>query len=518
MFVDPATGTTYLHYTRLSADPNFDGIFLLRLVPRNNLLENGDLWKCTTESFQVFPEGPTNLVVYRFPNGSSDMNCYLATNCGAEGCTPGQSVYQDVAVSGLGGVQVDYGGKFAVEAASGSLQLVLFELDASSAVVAQHAIAVTARWAYVEVSGEATLDASTTTLRYQIYLQSPETFRAVGGLARKAMLLDRRAVAIEGPIAEVSGGASRRAPIAIPRAVAVPDSIPSASPARRAWSGWPEALPSHVSAPSRMSPRSRVTDSQWTAPMARGSARRAVVGPFASDLARRRPRIRRGCDTLGGCFVRPFAVSLRPRSSSCSPPRSPRQDAETSSRQAMVARELAVRATWGHRRRARARVVAVAAAPTLSPRPQGAGPGDASSPKTFADHPPLRGRTNPVRRLLRLSAWAQYGFDLDGIDTTTDFSNALQAGRWRLAVRRVPRRRRGSRQCVRKADPAIAEVSGNGDRSGAERQCAHHQRHAHLALRSVYARIRCELRSHCRILSERRIRNSGGVGNEGPSR
>lgn len=178
LFKDPASGTTYLHYTRLSTDPAHDGIFLLRLVPRDNLLDNGDLWKCSPESWKAFPGGPTNLVVYRLPNNASDANCYLATNCGAASCAPGQSVYQDVPVSGLGGTKVAYGGKFAVEATSGSIEIALFELGADSAIVAQHSFPVTPTSAYATASGEATLDAKTATLRFQIYLKSPETFRA----------------------------------------------------------------------------------------------------------------------------------------------------------------------------------------------------------------------------------------------------------------------------------------------------------------------------------------------------
>jgi hypothetical protein len=173
------SGTVWMHYTRESIDPNFDGIYLHQLVHDDNLLDNGDLWKCNGEGWQQFPLGPTNLAVYRYPNSSSDGNCYLATNCGQAACQPGQSIFQDVPVSGVGGKALSFGGMFSTESGGGKMDMVVFELDAQSAIVATHTVHVTANaGGYAPSSGSATLDARTARLRYQLYLGDPATFRA----------------------------------------------------------------------------------------------------------------------------------------------------------------------------------------------------------------------------------------------------------------------------------------------------------------------------------------------------
>jgi hypothetical protein len=177
LFREP-DGTIHLHATRESVDPAFDGIFLWTLVPDANLLDDGDLWKCLTPPWTKFALGPTNLVVYRYPNGSSDGNCYLATNCGQATCQQGQSVYQDVTVSNLGGKTLAFGGKFATDSATGMLDVVVHELDAQSTTLATHKVSIVPTPTYAPASGRATLDARTTTLRYQLVLGSAETFRA----------------------------------------------------------------------------------------------------------------------------------------------------------------------------------------------------------------------------------------------------------------------------------------------------------------------------------------------------
>lgn len=176
LFRDPS-GTVWLHTTRESVDPRYAGIYLYRLVADDSLLDNGDLWKCDGEGWQKFPLGPTNLAVYRDPNGSSDGNCYLATNCGQSTCQAGQSIYQDVKVSGVGGKALSFGGMFATDSGTGSFDLAVLELDAQSNIVATHIVHVTAGTTYAPAAGSGTLDAKTATLRYQIYLDDPLTFR-----------------------------------------------------------------------------------------------------------------------------------------------------------------------------------------------------------------------------------------------------------------------------------------------------------------------------------------------------
>jgi hypothetical protein len=176
---DPATGETLLHYTRESMDASYAGIYLYRLVRSPNLLVNGDLWMCTGQAWQIFPLGNTNLAVYRLPRQSVDDNCYLATNCGAPSCTPGQSVYQDVDLGGPAPARVAFGGRFASEGGPATVNVVLFQLAADSSIVTQETQVVTlADDTYVSARREVTIAAGAARLRFQIYLQDPPTIRA----------------------------------------------------------------------------------------------------------------------------------------------------------------------------------------------------------------------------------------------------------------------------------------------------------------------------------------------------
>ena len=167
-----------LHYTRESTDHDYSGIYFYRLVPDHNLLRDGELQSCSSSAWTAFPIGPTNLVVYRHPNNSPDGTCYLATNCGAQTCQPGQSLYQDVVVDALADRPMRFGGSFRTDAGAGHLNLVIHELDEQMAVVATHEIAVDATGAWQHVEGQFVMDPRTVTARYQLYLTTPNTFRA----------------------------------------------------------------------------------------------------------------------------------------------------------------------------------------------------------------------------------------------------------------------------------------------------------------------------------------------------
>jgi hypothetical protein len=180
-------GTTYLMHSRDSTDINYHGIYLYKLEQTGNLLRNGDLWMANipgtlaTPYWQAFPIGPTNLVTYRFPNGSSDGNQYLATNCGTNPapCQPGQSVYQDIDVSSHRGAPFTFGGKFATDAGTGQLTLMIHQLDANYNIVAQSYVPLTAGPLYASFSGSGTIHNNAKYARYQIYLHtSTVTFRA----------------------------------------------------------------------------------------------------------------------------------------------------------------------------------------------------------------------------------------------------------------------------------------------------------------------------------------------------
>jgi hypothetical protein len=178
MFRDPETQEIYLHTTRESADPAFAGIYLYRLTPSTNVLPNGDLWTCHNGPWTVFPIGPTNLVTYRHPNDSSDGNCYLATNCGAASCAAGQSVYQDIPVGLLAGKKVRFGGSFATDAGTGALDIALLSLDAGGKILSSATLHTAPSPGYKASEEMLTVDPGAVTLRYQLYLNSTETFRA----------------------------------------------------------------------------------------------------------------------------------------------------------------------------------------------------------------------------------------------------------------------------------------------------------------------------------------------------
>jgi len=171
-------GVTWMHVTRESLDPAQSGIYFYRLEPTANRLRNGDLWMCTTDGWSALPVGPTNLVAYRFPGGSTDANCYLATNCGQPTCAAGQSVYQDADVSDLNGTTVAFGGKFMAEGGSGSIDLVVHELDAASNILATHTETIGLGDAYAPVEGQFTTAPGAVTARFQIYLVTALTVRA----------------------------------------------------------------------------------------------------------------------------------------------------------------------------------------------------------------------------------------------------------------------------------------------------------------------------------------------------
>jgi len=173
LFKDPVTGAIYLHYTRESVDPNYLGIYIYKLELTNNLLQNADFWKCTAENWQKMPIGSTNLAVYRYPNQSSDGNCYLVTNCGAPACQPGQSVYQDVSISDISSRKIAYGGKFATEGGTGNVTLTIHELDRNHALITSHTTPLTITSEYQFVQKEVVLTSRAEILRFEVYLESP---------------------------------------------------------------------------------------------------------------------------------------------------------------------------------------------------------------------------------------------------------------------------------------------------------------------------------------------------------
>lgn len=179
IFKDPGTNKIYLHTTRDSLNSDYNGIFLYELIPSNNLLQNGDLWKCNSDDWQRISGGnTTNMITYRYPNESSDGNCFLSFNCGANVCNPGQSIYQDADVSNIPYRNIAYGGKFATEAGTGDLLLDLFEFDQAGNIVNENKTNLTVSTNYQSSYNQIALKDATKKVRFQVYLSSNNNFKA----------------------------------------------------------------------------------------------------------------------------------------------------------------------------------------------------------------------------------------------------------------------------------------------------------------------------------------------------
>jgi hypothetical protein len=177
IFRDPNTREVFMHYTREDQDPAFAGVRLMRLVFDRNILPNGDLWTCTQGGWGRMGS-TTNLVVYRLPQNSSDDNCYLATNCGAASCAPGQSVYEDVALAPGTSGAFRFGGRFMSEGGPSELNMVVFQLDGAGAPLASTEVRVPLGDTYAASEGTFTLMPGARTLRFQLYLLGAPTLRA----------------------------------------------------------------------------------------------------------------------------------------------------------------------------------------------------------------------------------------------------------------------------------------------------------------------------------------------------
>ena len=182
LFSDPSGKAIYLKYTRVSGDPAVRKAYLYTLTQSNSVLKNGDLWMGDTSYWQPFPIGPTNLVVSRDPANASDHNQYLAVNCGTnpQPCQPGQSFYQDVPVSNVGGKWLSFGGKFETAAGTSGMTLQVHQLDATGARLDTGSLAVSATTTYsFWQSPWIPLLPNTAYLRYQGYMNSSlVTYRA----------------------------------------------------------------------------------------------------------------------------------------------------------------------------------------------------------------------------------------------------------------------------------------------------------------------------------------------------
>ena len=142
----------------------------------SNRVINGDFGNTSLGSFNRLgmSQGgaPTNWSALKDPTGST----YLATNC-AGTCTPGQSIYQDIPLGNLTG-KFRFGGRFQTDSGTGAAELVVFQRDAQAKVIERDSIPlVITPTAARAVSVDFTVQQSVTELRYQFYLNAPNTFR-----------------------------------------------------------------------------------------------------------------------------------------------------------------------------------------------------------------------------------------------------------------------------------------------------------------------------------------------------
>jgi hypothetical protein len=175
IYKDTATGYFYLKYHRDSTDWNYRGSYFYRLVKTSNILLNADLWRSDNAYWGRIPASPTNIAVYRYPNLSPDGTPVLAANCGTSSCSVGQSIYQDVDVTAYRGRTYTFGGQFSTAGGSGTLSLVVFQLDANFNILQSNSIAVNAVGGSYTTSssGSFVISSSAKYLRYQFYMQSP---------------------------------------------------------------------------------------------------------------------------------------------------------------------------------------------------------------------------------------------------------------------------------------------------------------------------------------------------------
>lgn len=177
-FKDKKTGGTYIYYSRTTVEQPNTGIYIYKITPRVNILENGDLWRC--DSFQWGringASQTTNLAVYRHPFNASDFNCHLATNCGGATCQEGQNVYIDV---DLTSEQQKPSTKYRIESkirvSSGvgkKMNIGIFQMDANNTVIGEptNASVTDISNLYKNVTQDITLNNGVKKIRIGFYL------------------------------------------------------------------------------------------------------------------------------------------------------------------------------------------------------------------------------------------------------------------------------------------------------------------------------------------------------------
>ncbi|MCK5798613.1 MAG: hypothetical protein KAI47_15580, partial [Deltaproteobacteria bacterium] len=168
-FQDDVTRQWYFYAARETVKTKPVLIYLYKLNRLDDQLDNGNLWKCTTEAWSRL--GTPSFAVYRDPVRSADYNCFMEFNCGSDGCV-GDSIYQDVPAAGLQGKRMQFGADFSHASGAGRADLVVHELGSAGQIVQSTGIQANLSKNYQSFSDSFVMRPETKTLRFEIYLSS----------------------------------------------------------------------------------------------------------------------------------------------------------------------------------------------------------------------------------------------------------------------------------------------------------------------------------------------------------
>jgi hypothetical protein len=174
LFRDPGDDTWYLAHGRMSLDPAHKALYLYRLADDTSVLINDDFRAGDADGWSKHTGSTASLSVPPTPNGSPDGTSYLAFNCGAPACAGEASIYQDVRVDdSWRDEDFSFGGSFRSEKGTGSIDLVVHQLDAAGKVIRATKVPVVATGTYDTVQGAGAIADGARTLRFEMYVNTP---------------------------------------------------------------------------------------------------------------------------------------------------------------------------------------------------------------------------------------------------------------------------------------------------------------------------------------------------------
>jgi hypothetical protein len=165
LFKDPNDGFTYFTYGQRSNDKNYSALYFYRLERTNNLLRNADAWKANTDNWGK--SSGVNLSALRLPNNTTTGTPYFGLSCNGT-CQAGQVISQSMSVSSYAGSGFTYGGSFATDSGSGSLNVYVDQLDSGGNQIATTNITVSANTTWASPTGTGTLLSNASTVRFRV--------------------------------------------------------------------------------------------------------------------------------------------------------------------------------------------------------------------------------------------------------------------------------------------------------------------------------------------------------------